>query len=146
MKFSNLNIGHVNVNSLRNTTNYVMDFICDNRLDIVDIGESWLNSKTPDSYVAIRGFEIFRCDAEGDVNKHGVCLYVSNALKCTVHDPFCPNVIAVHLQDYNILIMMVYRPPSYTTVQNDVLINCLILFCENKEVVVMGDFNLPSLK
>ena len=100
-----------------------------------------LKSKTPDSYVAIRGFEIFRCDAEGDVNKHGVCLYVFNALKCTVHDLICPNVIAVHLQDYNIHIMMVYRRPSYTTVQNYVLINCLMSFCENKEFIVMGDFN-----
>ena len=104
-----------------------------------------MNSKTPDSYVAIRGFEIFRCDAKRDVNKHGVCLYVSNALKCTVHDSICPNVIAVHLQDYN-LHMMVYLPPSYTTVQNDVLINCLMSFCENEEVILMEDFNLPSLK
>ena len=76
MKFSNLNIGHVNVNCLHNKTNYVMNFICDKRLDIVGIGESWLNSKTPDSYVAIRGFEIFRCDVEGDVNKHSVSLCI----------------------------------------------------------------------
>ena len=42
--------------------------------------------------------------------------------------------------------MIVYHPPSYTAVQNDVLINYLMLFCANKEVIVVGDFNLPSLK
>ena len=40
---------------------------------------------------------------------------------------------------------MLYRPPSYTDIDNRVLIEFLMEFCNNKEVLIMGDFNLPSL-
>ena len=40
--------------------------------------------------------------------------------------------------------MSVYRPPSYT-VEENLLIEVISNFCEAREVVVVKDFNLPSL-
>ena len=41
---------------------------------------------------------------------------------------------------------MVYRPPSNTVAQDDDLTNAILTFCNGKEIVLMGDFNLPTLK
>ena len=43
-------------------------------------------------------------------------------------------------------VVSVYRPPSYLTEENEALARFLVEFSVGKEMVVMGDFNLPSLK
>ena len=40
--------------------------------------------------------------------------------------------------------MAVYRPPSYTILEN-ILSNFLLNFYPGKEVVILGDFNLPTI-
>ena len=56
------------------------------------------------------------------------------------------NVIAIKLLDKDIYIVTVYRPPSYTAEENRRLADYLKDFCSSKEVIVQGDFNLPSLQ
>ena len=56
-----------------------------------------------------------------------------------------PNIIAVHLLDWNLWILAVYHPPSYRQAENTALIEAILDFCESREVVILGDFNLPSL-
>ena len=47
---------------------------------------------------------------------------------------------------YQVYFIVVYRPPSNLDGDNEDLVNFLKDFCSNKEVVIMGDFNLSSLK
>ena len=57
----------------------------------------------------------------------------------------CPNVAAICLCGYDLWIMSAYRPPSNTVEMNLLLVDVILNFCEAHEVVILGDFNLPSL-
>ena len=72
-------------------------------------------------------------------------MYIREGIKYQVCTGTPSNTIAVLLIDYNIHIVVVYRPPSYPATENNALIEFMSEFCNNKETVVMGDFNLPSI-
>ena len=42
-------------------------------------------------------------------------------------------------------VVTVYRPPSSSVDETHTLYDYLMAFCEDKEVVILGDFNLPTL-
>ena len=42
-------------------------------------------------------------------------------------------------------VLAVYRPPSYRDQENALLSRVVCKFCEGREVVVLGDFKLPSI-
>ena len=73
-------------------------------------------------------------------------MYIREGLNYQFICPNVNNVIIVYLPRYKVYILTVYRPPSYDDAYDDVLIDFLLSFCVNKEVVLMGDFNLRSLK
>ena len=50
------------------------------------------------------------------------------------------------MYDCGFFLIAIYRPPSTSMVENDNLISFLLEFCSNKEVVILGDLNLPTLK
>lgn len=52
-----------------------------------------------------------------------------------------PNTITLYLTDFNIYIIVVYCPPH----PPDALINFIQVICTEKELVLIGDFNLPSI-
>ena len=56
-----------------------------------------------------------------------------------------PNIAGILLVDMNVWVLAVYRPPSYTVDQDDRLIRFLNEFNDGTEVIIVGDFNLPSL-
>ena len=56
------------------------------------------------------------------------------------------NVVILFLFDLSLYVVTLYRPPSYSSEQNNALIDFLNNFCSDKEVLVQGDFNLPSLR
>ena len=57
-----------------------------------------------------------------------------------------PNVVAVYVRELDVYFVACYRPPSYMNEKNDSLKSFLSDFVDGKSVVVMGDFNLPSLR
>ena len=136
----------VNVNSLMNKVNYVSHLIDRESLDLVAVSETWLTGAVSSSFVSIPEFDVVRGDVRGDVRKHGVCIYVSKKLKYVPLNVDIPNVTCIQLVDMGIFVLSVYRPPSYNNIENATLINFLSDFCLGKEVVVLGDFNLPSLR
>ena len=109
------------------------------------MSESWLVESIQSSFVTIEGYNIIR-DVYEKIRKHGACLYIKNNLKCVEIDVNCLSVAAVHLLDHDLWVMAVYHPPSYTVAENLMLIEVITTFCEGREVVVLGDFNLPSVK
>ena len=53
--------------------------------------------------------------------------------------------ITVKLTEFNVFLILVYRPPSNSVETNLNLINFLLDFCTGREVILLGDFNLPSV-
>ena len=135
-----------NVNSLINKTRYINDFLLINDIDILAVTETWLTSSIPNSFVNIHNYDLVRTDTTGSVMKHGVCLYVKNGIHFVSVDISCPNVHAIFLPTFKIYIVAVYRPPSYTVAENAKLIDFIADFGNDKEVIFLGDFNLPSIK
>lgn len=109
------------------------------------ISETWLLSTTPSSFISVPGYYVHRHDVVGDRPKHGVCLYIKSTLKYVIINIHIPNIIVVHLPDFELYIINVYRPPSNTQAQNTQIIQFLNDFVVNKEVILMEDFNLSNI-
>ena len=139
-----LNICHVNLNCLTNKLNHVYNLLNEYKINLLGISETWLTQDITDATLYIPNYNIVRSDNPGSARKHGVALYVHVSLKFLVVEQLL-NVLTVYLIDYDVYIIVVYRPPSYSEGDNMLLINYLLGFCCNKEVVLVGDFNLPTL-
>ena len=141
-----LRVGLVNLNKLLNKLSHVELLLSENNIDILAINETWLTSETPNSYVDIENYKIFRADTSSLIEKHGAPIYVRKNISCV--EVGCPleNIVVVHLINFDVFVVTVYRPPSYSSSQNQALINFLYDFCGDKEALVLGDFNLPTLQ
>lgn len=135
-----------NVNSLPNKLSYISDTLISNSLDILAVTETWLTPAIADSFLSLQNYKIVRSDSPSGITKHGVCFYVNKSINHVQIDCSCPNMCIIHLTTFNIYVIVAYRPPSYTYDENLVLIDFLLEFCYGKEVLVMGDFNLPTIK
>ena len=82
------------------------------------------------SFVAVEGYSVVRGDVQGLIRKHGVCLYIRDSVRFVEIDLGCQNLAAVHLVKYDLFVLSVYRPPSYTDQENISLIRMLCEFCE----------------
>lgn len=92
-------------------------------MDILAITETWLISDIHDSFLSVQGYEIVRTDTVGNFRKHGVCFYIKNNISFVSVEINCPNVHAVHLVSLNCFVVVVYRPPSNSPLDNTVIIN-----------------------
>ena len=99
----------------------------------------------PDSFVDISGFKILRKDTSSLRAKHGVCFYIRNDILVDLADFDVPNAIAVFLVSFGVYVVCVYRPPSGEFSDSVRLASSLLDFCVGREVVILGDFNLPSI-
>ena len=108
--------------------------------------ETWLTSDVSSSYVDLPGFRFFRSDVVGPVKKHGVGLYVAQRFVAVPCEVDVPNVLSVYVEEWDLYVVVAYRPPSCSQMKNEALMSFLFNFTTNKNVVILGDFNLPSLK
>ena len=136
---------HLNLNSLTNKINNVQNLLFSNNIDLLGISETWLTSDIGDSFVNIIDYEIVRSDNPGPVRKHGVAMYIKRVIKFEVISCILKNVLIVYLENLGIYVITVYRPPSYNDIENNLLVDFIVDFCAEKEVIMQGDFNLPSL-
>ena len=113
---------------------------------MVAVTETWLTASCSSSFVQIPGFSLYRGDVAGLVRKHGAAIYVSNTHRHVQVDVDIPNVVAVHLTDFDLFVISVYRPPSSSHEENTLLTDFVREFSASREVLILGDFNLPSLK
>ena len=107
--------------------------------------ETWLNSEISDSVVSVAGYNFFRNDSPTNLRKHGVGIYIGDDIKVGRTFSDHPNTVGVCLPDFGVTILVVYRPPSNSLVDNLALISYLESVCEDKELILVGDFNLPSI-
>ena len=121
-------------------------FMEDNDVYVLGVSETWLLSSTPSSFVDIPGYRFLRKDVVGVVPKHGVGIYIKSVLNFREVEVPLPNVIVVFLCDFDIYILIIYRPPSNLVNDNEALLAFLSDFCFEKDVIIVGDFNLPTIK
>ena len=140
-----LKCGLVNTNSLHNKLSFIYHLANTHALKVIGVTETWLTREDPTSFVSIPGFELFRGDVNGTVKKHGAGMYVSKDISVIQIEVPVPNAVAVKCIDLDLLIVTIYRPPSYSVEENAALLTFLDSLYGGMEVVVMGDFNLPSL-
>ena len=133
------------MNSLMSRIDALSLFVGEHMLDVVAVTETWLTSDVESSFVALEGYDIVRGDTNGHVRKHGACLFVRNRLRFEEVVLRYLNVAAMHILDLDGWVLALCRPPSYGDAQNNSLINLMSDFCIGREVVVLGDFNLPTL-
>ena len=91
-------------------------------------------------------YEFYRGDVAGDVRKHGAGLYVDKKITRVQIEVNIPNLVVVSATELDVYFVSVYRPPSYSSEENVRIIDFLHEFVVGKEVIILGDFNLPSLK
>ena len=136
---------HVNLNCLTNKIAFVQDLVVDFKIDLLGISETWLTSEINDATIDIAGYNLIRNDSPTGIRKHGVAAYIKSDMKYTLIPMISANTIGLHLIDFNVYCAVVYRPPSYTAHENSLLIQSLTEFARDREVCVLGDFNLPSI-
>ena len=103
-------------------------------------------SSVQSSFVEVPGYRFFRGDVAGNVRKHGAGLYVSSCISAYQIEVSVDNVAVIYLEQFSIYVASVYRPPSYTLDENLVLADWIRVFSLGKNFILLGDFNLPSLK
>ena len=132
----------VNVNSIANKVNYINNLLCDEKIDILALSETWLTTSCKSSFIDIPGYSLCRGDVEGSIRKHGAALYISDKLNHVQVTVSLPNIAMVQLIDYDIHVLSIYRPPSYSPAENLALIEFISSCVPNQETVILGDFNL----
>ena len=136
----------INLNSLLNKVSYVSQLLVNHSIDIVGLNETWLTPEYSNAILNMPGYSLERADSPEARRKHGVAFYIKNCLSYKIVETQVSNIIIIHLTKYDIYLVNVYRPPSSSPHQNQQLIVFLTDFCTDREVLVMGDFNLPSIQ
>ena len=147
-----------NSQSLCNKFSILSHMLDNSDLDIVCITETWLKSRIPDSCI-VNGsdYSIWRSDRM-EKTGGGVCIITRN--KSVVATPVLilktveqADVCAIDIQCNNsaIRLINVYRPPRSECGAESAelmksLVKCLVDLCDtNWPVILVGDFNLPSV-
>ena len=122
-----------------------MHLLNSNKIDLLGVSETWLTPSITDPFVSIPGYSLIRNDSPDLTRKHGVALYISMSFKFVRINCDIPNVLIVFLCVFEIYVIIVYRPPSNSLAENYALSNFIDGFCFEKEVMILGDFNLQEL-
>ena len=113
----------MNLNSLVNKVSFITDLCDDLDLKVVGICETWLSPDVSSSILSVEGYSLLRNDSSSGQRKHGVCMYIHNDLKIghvyTDHD----NTLGVFHPSFGLHVLVVYRPPSNTAVEDQELID-----------------------
>lgn len=116
-------------------------------IDILCISESWLLPHTPDVFVNLPNYNLFRCDSG---RGGGVCIYVRDVLSANVIDLKVPRQtgiedIWVTIQCRKlpaIVVGCMYRHPKAPAATFGYIQDVLRLVCmRNKASFILGDFN-----
>lgn len=121
--------------------------IIERKIDVLCISETWLQTNTPNGYVEIPNYTIYRCD---NGRGAGVCMYVHSTLKSSVINLDVPRPkgvedVWVKIQSRKwpaIIIGCVYRHPKALVTSFDYIEEVFRIIClREKSVFILGDFN-----
>ena len=98
IKQNRIKLFHLNIQSITNRNHLIQirELVSDNKVDVLAISETWLNSSILKAEVEIQGYRIHRLNRK---HKGGgvVCIYVRNNLKSKVlKDLSCISDLSLH--------------------------------------------------
>ena len=125
---------------------FVKEFVKQHNVAVLSVTETSLTTDVPSSFVHIDGYRLVRGDTDGATRKHGTCIFISEQYRFVELEVDIPNLCGIHLLDLDVCVISVYRPPSYKEDQNTTLINALTDLCGSMETIILGDFNLSSVR
>ena len=158
-------IAHLNLQSINNKFDLVKIQVKQMKFHVFTFSESWLHQHIPDNMINIEGYNLIRLDRQWSedgkqVKKGGgVGFYVREDLtysteelktyNCSTNDIECFWIQLMMKNSKNIIIGVLYRPPSGNV---ETCFEKLATSMEaignsyNKEVFILGDFNINYLK
>lgn len=144
---------HQNIQSLLNKINEIEVFLdtYDETIQVIALTEHWLGVN--DTLVTkVDGYELASCFCRTSKLHGGSCIFVSDGISFREMTELKQKSIemviecsSVELQDYNIIIVNIYRPPSgdineFFVVLEDILQQATTN--RNSKVILSGDFNI----
>jgi exonuclease III len=145
-KTGDISIGHLNVRSLIPKIEELRVLLADIKLDILCISESYLDDTVLNSEVKVDGYQLVRNDRNR--NGGGVLIYLRDSIAFKDRSDLsdknveCRWIEIQEVKENPILIGCFYRPPSANLDYfNNMVNNIERASAENKEVVILGDFN-----
>ena len=143
-------IGQINIASLTKYIDQLQIYLQKESFDILSVNETRLDEHIIDSIVNINGYSIVRNDRNRDGG--GVAIYYRNCTNTVLRYDLIPEdleAICIEVKQAKskpILIASVYRPPNTSTeIFEKIEILMQNLDQENKEVIILGDFNCDLL-
>ena len=146
---------HINARSLNKNFDSIEQLLSSLHtfpFSILGISETWLHSNSPPLY-NIENYKLIRSD-RAHSKGGGVALYTHNDLKIKLRPDLHIEgseylfIEILHDKYKNIIVGIIYRPPNYDNVDTfvDKFDECLSKISqENKEVYLMGDYNINLL-
>ena len=142
---SGLGVIHVNVRSLLPKLDLVKIWAKTSDTDILVLTETWLNKSVTDKDIAIKGYNVFRCDRPR--KGEGIAIFTKNKFQTTLLSSVSLSrqfeFLALKLEllkGHSITIAGCYRPPSATSEALSSL-NKQLLTLDFNEILLTGDFN-----
>lgn len=140
--------GHINIRSIVQKSEEIQQLLSDSNLDYLCLTETWLTPTTPLAMFNVPGFKIYRKDRQSG-RGGGVMVYVKENIKTEELPLITDNLECIGIKmilspEMHFNVIVVYRPPT----AKDCFINSLsdiLKQYSNKELIVMGDFNLDWL-
>lgn len=144
-----LNVGSINVCSLRPKTDAVSQLIADRRLDVLCINETWLTKRDGTSACNVRGYSFVRRDYRG--RGSGVGMYIRDGIPYKiVHSSGVIEQLCVifELCSCRLMVITVYRNHDishgiFCSELENAMGNAL-LRCD--QVLILGDINIDLLR
>ena len=140
----------LNAPSLRKHKDEIEVLMRENKIDILALNETKLNSKTEEEQVSIPGYTVLRCDR----NSHGsgVAIYLRDTLNFEHKTDLKTDnleMICIELKPKSskpFILLAWYRPPNYET-ETLTEVNTFLetLEKEQKETLLIGDVNCNDL-
>ncbi|XP_032440771.1 uncharacterized protein LOC116733898 isoform X5 [Xiphophorus hellerii] len=155
IKYEKLSLALLNINGLRNKTHEIRHIIAHDKLHVVALCETKLNSTVKESDVYIPGFTMWRRDRNdnSDNKGGGVALYVQDHIKTTLR----PDLMKAEADKKNhkaiiwvemklpdsrpVLLGCCYRRPDNLKHLVQIYETMNLVLQEEKDILLMGDFN-----
>ena len=114
--------------------------------------ETFLSDDITDPEVYLPGYSISRCDRANRIGG-GVCIYVKDSISletCVSFSNSTCELLILKLVEPELIIILLYRPPSCTIPQLEDMITIIYSYLNNlgsplPNIVFLGDFNLPNM-
>ena len=137
--------GHLNIQSLLAKMDQIKHLVVDSNLDF--LSEPWLHVNSPSAALNVRGYNMFRRDRSSGKGG-GVMFYIKEHLNCSQIEWSseikleCIGLKLSLSSQMSHTLICVFRPPSSKCEFYDQLNSMLKESDFDKEVVLMGDFNV----